>query len=143
MPLTPGDGSSLGISEASGDPLPDGSDSMADIVGIEYWEAWRALLDPTEEGGYRRPESELAGSPFPGMLSYLSRLPTRVEGDPGIANIDTGYRLTTDAPPDGGVEPDDIIVRQRTSERYRVLRARTEDGDYVIYLEMGATPARL
>lgn len=143
MPLTPGDGSSLGISEASGDPLPDGSDSMADIVGIEYYEAWRPVLEPTEEGGYRRAESELGGSPFPGMLYYSSRMPSRTEGDPGIATVDMSHFLKTDDPPEGGVEPDDIIVRQKNSERYRVLRARTEDGDYVIYLEMGATPARL
>lgn len=143
MPLTPGDGSSLGVSEASGDPLPDGSSPMSDIVGIEYWEAWRTVLDPQPDGGYRRSESELSGSPFPGMLYYSTRLPARIEGDPGTATVDTTGILKTDAPPEGGVETDDIIVRQKTSERYRALRGRTEDGDYVIYLEMGATPARL
>lgn len=112
---------------------------MSQIIGVEWWEAYRYLDVTTETGAIDRDEQQLELSPFPAFLFYNPNLPKRVEGDVGVINVDTTPRLRTDAPPTG-IRANDVVIRQSTGTRYLVLRARPEDGDFVIYLEEGATP---
>lgn len=135
---------SAGGADENGDPawisgVAGSGGTLADIMGIETVTAFRKRRERTSSGGYRiLDEEEMVGSPFPVILEVKSALPKRVEASPGFAHIDTSVVLRTDDPPDGLLMAQDVIVREN-GERYRVIRARFENGKYVAYLEGGAT----